>query len=88
MHNDARCKAVALARGWPEPVMGWTRAQGMQARLRRLRRGGGDNDGRKKRANVVNSDLCESIYSGVHRVCPLRLLPPYDAHCNGSIPII
>jgi hypothetical protein len=38
--------------------------------------------------SVVNPELCESIYSGVHRVRPLRFLPPYDAHRNGSIPII
>jgi hypothetical protein len=43
--------------------------------------------GGRRRANVVNPDPCASIYSGVHRVRPLRLLPPYDAHRNSSIPI-
>jgi hypothetical protein len=65
--------------------MGWTRVQGTQARLRR---GGGDSDGRKKKASVVNPDPYESIYSRVHWVRPLWLLPPYDAHRNDSIPII
>jgi hypothetical protein len=36
---------------------------------------------------VVNPDPCESIYRGsTDRL--LKLLPLYDAHHNGSIPII
>jgi hypothetical protein len=41
-----------------------------------------------KRRSVVNIDSCESIYSEVHPIRTLRLLPPYDAHRNGFIPII
>jgi hypothetical protein len=53
MRSGARRRAMALARGWPEPVMGWTRTQGTQARLQR---DGGDSDGRNKKASVVNPD--------------------------------
>jgi hypothetical protein len=37
--------------------------------------------------NGVNPDPCESIYRGVHPIRLLWLLPLYDAHYNGSIPI-
>jgi hypothetical protein len=85
MRSGARRGAAALAHKWPEPVMGWMRAQGIQARLWH---DGGNSDGRKKRASVVNPDPCKSICSGVHRVVPLWLPPPYDVHHNGSILII
>jgi hypothetical protein len=69
MHNGARRRAVALARGWPEPVMGWMRAQGTQARLQR---GSGDSDGRKKKANVVNPTRANLFIAGSTR----------SAHCG------
>jgi hypothetical protein len=28
MRGGARCRMVALARGWPEPVTGWKHARG------------------------------------------------------------
>jgi hypothetical protein len=89
MRSSARCGAVVLARGWPETTTGWTCAQGTQAWLRQLRRGDGDNERGGRIGRMCSTpDPCTSIYSGVHRVRPLRLLPPYDAHRNGSISII
>jgi hypothetical protein len=64
------------------------RANKAGAKLQRLRCGGGDSDGRKKRTSVVNPDPWHSIYRGVHWVRPLWLLPPYGARCNGSITVI
>jgi hypothetical protein len=88
MRSAASCRAAVLAHGWTELVMGWTRTRGKRLQGCGSYDGDSDNDGRKKRANVVNLDPCRSIYSGVHQVRLLRLLPPYDAHHNGSIPII
>jgi hypothetical protein len=64
MCSGARCRVVALAHGWLEPVMGWMRAQGKQARLRWLLCGGGDTDGRRKKTCVVNLDPSRYIYRG------------------------
>jgi hypothetical protein len=86
--NSAQRRAAALAHGWPEPATGWTRVRGKRLQGCESYDGDGDSDGRKKRVNVVNSDSCASIYRGLHRVHPLRLLPPYDAHHNDSIMII
>jgi hypothetical protein len=72
--------------------MGWTRTRG-----KRLQGCGSYDDygaavattmGERRRANVVKTDPVRSIYRGVHRVYPLRLLLPYNTHPNNYIPII
>jgi hypothetical protein len=88
MRNGARRRAATLAHGRPELVMGWMHAQGKQLQDCGSYGGGGDSDGRKKRMSVVNLDPSHSIYRGVHPIRPLKLLPPYGAHRNGSISII
>jgi hypothetical protein len=63
-------------------------ARNMSSRLRQLRHGGGDSDGRRKKTSVVNHDPRYSIYRGVHRICLLKLVLSYGARRNGSMPTI
>jgi hypothetical protein len=35
--------------------------------------------GGRRRVNGVNPDPSQPIYRGVHWICPLRFLPPYNA---------
>jgi hypothetical protein len=88
MRSSARRGAVMLAHRWPDPVMGQTRTQRKQSQDCGSYGGDGQSDGRKKKGECGQPDPCASIYSGVHRVRPLGLLSLYDAHRNGSIPII
>jgi hypothetical protein len=88
MRSGAWCRMAALVHGWSKPATKWMHARGKRSQGCGSYGGNDNSDGRKKRANGVNPDLSHSIYRGVHWICPLRLLPPYDAHYNGSFPII
>jgi hypothetical protein len=87
MRGGAQCKAVALAHGWPDPVMGWARVRGKRLQGCGSYGGGGDSDGRRKKTSVVHLDPSRSIYRRVHPIRLLKLLSPYNAHHNGSISI-
>jgi hypothetical protein len=50
------------------------RARKAGARMRRLQRGGGDSDKRRKKMSAVNLDHRHPIYRGVHPIFLLKLL--------------